>query len=120
MQTIKEVFPSCRIFREHPRDDAALERDGSDFTNMVIFCTKLTDGITFREPNARDVLNSPSREAFLKPKHEVTDKDFLAGGDEGILRRNDTDKLVKWHQQSALGHWAVMRQVVSKEVWENW
>lgn len=124
VQTIREVFPSCRVFREHPRDEEALERDGSDFTNMVIFCIKFepaaAGAVSFRAATPADMLNSPSREAFLVPRHEVADADFLVGRDEGILRRNDTTKLVKWHEQSALGHWAVMRRVLPKEVWENW
>ena len=120
MQTIKGIFSSCRIFREHPRDQAGLEKDGRDFTNMVIFCTKRADPIAFRKATAADMLNSPTREVFLVPKHEVRDEDFLAGQDEGILRRNDTEKLVKWQKESALGHWDIMRTVVPKVVWESW
>ena len=120
VDTIREVFPSCRIFREFPREDAAVERDGLDFTNMVIFCTKLEKPITFRQPNRRDLLNSPSRETFLVPQHEVKESDFLAGKDQGILRKNDTEKLAKWHQASAVGHWNIMRTVLPSIVWESW
>lgn len=120
VRTIREVFPSCRIFREHPRDEEVFETAKSDFTNMVIFCTKLSMGVTFREPTQRDLLNSPSREAFLVPKHEVREEDFLVGREEGVLLRNDTVKLEKWHQTSALGHWAVMRTVLPDAVWNNW
>jgi hypothetical protein len=120
VRTIRQVFPSCRIFREYPRDEAEVEKQGRDFTNMVIFCIKLGQPITFRQPNARDLLNSPSREAFLMPKHEVRDSDFVAGEDDGILTRNDTQKLVKWHETSALGHWTVMRTVLPSIVWEAW
>ncbi|KAH8884702.1 S-adenosyl-L-methionine-dependent methyltransferase [Thozetella sp. PMI_491] len=120
VETIREVFPSCRIFREHPRDEDEVEKTGRDFTNMVIFCTKTERRITFRKPTRRDLLNSPSRDSFLFPKHEVTDGHFLTGHDEGILRRNDTEKLVKWHEKSAVGHWNVMRNVLPPLVWENW
>jgi hypothetical protein len=120
VRTVREVFPSCRIFREHPRDEAVLEKGGGDFTNMVIFCTKLTGGIGFREATERDLLNSPSREAFLVPRHEVLEGDFVVGREEGVLRANETEKLERWHRDSALGHWAVMRTVLPREVWENW
>jgi hypothetical protein len=121
VQTIRTVFPTCRIFREHPRNEDELEKEGRDFTNMVIFCTKRADRpISFRKPTVRDFLNSPTRKAFLLPKHEVLDSDFLAGSDEGILRRNDTKKLARWHEKSALGHWTVMRAVLPSIVWENW
>jgi len=121
VQTIRQVFPSCRIFREHPRDEEQVAKHGSDFTNMVIFCTKLAERpIAFRQPTKRDLLNSPSREAFLMPQHEVHHQDFTVGRDEGILARNDTAKLEKWHEQSALGHWSVMRTVLPPLVWEKW
>lgn len=88
---------------------------------MVIFCTKLADReISFRQPGIRDLLNSPSRDAFLMPKHEVKDEDFIVGREDGILTKNDTAKLVKWHSKSALGHWKVMRTVLPPSVWENW
>ncbi|KAK3504104.1 S-adenosyl-L-methionine-dependent methyltransferase [Neurospora crassa] len=132
--TIRSVFgsSSCRIFREHPRDEAqAAAHNGRDFTNMVFFCTKAstpTQGITFRNPTPRDMLNSPSREAFLLPKFEVTDDDLLRavnGSVEeakklGILRKNETATLEKWQTGSALGHWEIMRGVLPEVVWVNW
>lgn len=129
--TIRSVFGpfSCRIFREHPRDDAqASAHNGRDFTNMVIFCTKSSAGITFRNPTERDLLNSPSREAFLLPKWEVTDEDLLRGVNRsaaeaeklGVLRRNETERLEKWQEGSALGHWEIMRGVLPEVVWVNW
>ncbi|KAK3384344.1 S-adenosyl-L-methionine-dependent methyltransferase [Lasiosphaeria ovina] len=120
LQTIRRVFTSCRLYREHPRGEDDFEKSGRDFTNMVIFCTKMTRPISFREPTARDLLNSPSREAFLSPRNEVKDTDFVAGQDESILTRNDTQKLTKWHETSALGHWTVMRTVLPPVVWEAW
>ncbi|KAK4119302.1 S-adenosyl-L-methionine-dependent methyltransferase [Parathielavia appendiculata] len=125
VNTIKSVFPTCRIFREHPRDDADFAKSGRDFTNMVIFCTKKkpsADGeISFRLPTERDLLNSPSRRAFLMPQHEVRMSDFVGGEEgKGILRRNETERLVKWHEMSALGHWTVMRTVLPEAVWEAW
>lgn len=120
VRTVREVFPSCRIFREHPRDEEVLRQGGGDFTNMVIFCTKLTTGIEFREARSRDLLNSPSREQFLVPRHEVRDEDFLVGMEEGVLRTGDTGKLERWHRQSALGHWKVMRSVLPEVVWQEW
>jgi len=94
---------------------------------MVIFCTKYEgQSIKFRNPTLRDLLNSPSREAFLLPEHEVTEEDFKLAGEEkegeevGVLRRNDTAKLVKWHESSAMGHWHIMRKVLPEVVWEGW
>ena len=120
VRTIKTVFPPCRLFREHPRDDADFAKSGRDFTNMVIFCTKQPGSISFRVPNERDLLNSPSRRAFLLPQHEVREGDFVADEKEGILRSNETERLSKWHEMSALGHWGVMRTVLPEAVWEAW
>lgn len=119
--TVRAVFPSCRIFREHPRDEEALRKTGGDFTNMVIFCTKLSGRpVEFRAAGEGDLLNSPSREQFLVPRHEVLEEDFVVGAGEGVVKRNDTGKLERWHRTSAVGHWGVMRSVLPKEVWENW
>jgi hypothetical protein len=114
------------MFREHPRDDEDFAQSGRDFTNMVIFCTKQQPSIgagpiSFREPTERDLLNSPSRNAFLMPQHEVRESDFMTGEEgEGILRKNETERLVKWHAMSAAGHWTVMRTVLPEVVWNAW
>lgn len=95
---------------------------------MVIFCTKFKDTLpgphgplTFREPVVEDMLNSRARVEYLMPKFEIEDKVFWEKpGDADVLRKNDTSRLTQWQQQSALGHWAVMRTVLPKYVWENW
>ncbi|KAK0673013.1 S-adenosyl-L-methionine-dependent methyltransferase [Cercophora samala] len=121
--TIHSVFPACRAFREHPRDMEDFTKNQRDFTNMVMFCTKSTSGeVKFRHPSNRDLLNSPSRQAFLYPQHEVKEEDFVKaeGEAEGVLRANDTERLVKWHESSAMGHWGIMRTVLPDAVWEEW
>jgi hypothetical protein len=124
VNTIKSVFPTCRLFREHPRNETDFAQTNRDFTNMVIFCTKQRGNLSFRKPNQRDLLNSPSRQAFLPPQHEVKRSDFAKSdeseGGDGILRRNATEGLAKWHEMSALGHWTVMRTVLPEVVWEAW
>ncbi|GAB1315914.1 hypothetical protein MFIFM68171_06124 [Madurella fahalii] len=124
VQTIKSVFPTCRLFREHPRDEEAFAKSGLDFTNMVIFCVKRPGNLSFRTPNERDLLNSPSRQAYLLPQHEVKEEDFVKGDDgedvSSVLRRNETERLAKWHGMSAAGHWVVMRNVLPEAVWESW
>lgn len=120
MDTIREVFPSCRIFREseHPTPEK-IEEEGQDFTNMVIFCKKTSGKLKFRAPVDDDFLGSRTRRAFLMPAHEVFPKHFLQG-DYGILRDNSTEQLTKWHEKSALGHWEVMRVVMPDKIWELW
>ncbi|KAI7786110.1 spermine spermidine synthase [Diaporthe eres] len=120
VHTIKQVFPSCRIFRENPRDEDVIEKEQRDFTNMVIFCVKIDRPVTFRKATAADLLQSRTREHFLVPKHEVTDKDFMAVEEASVLRSNDTAALAKWHEKSALGHWEVMRIVLPDVIWEQW
>lgn len=120
VHTIRDVFPSCRIFREHPRDEEEVEKEGQDFTNVVIFCTKSSDKLVFREPVARDMLNSETRKRFLVPTYEVFDSDFLSAEEPRLVRNNDTKQLSDYHERSALGHWEVMRRVVPAKVWENW
>lgn len=86
---------------------------------MVIFCKKTSGKIFFRKPEEADFLGSRTRRVFLKPQHEVLDKHFL-DGDFGILRANATEKLTRWHEKSALGHWEVMRVVMPSNIWEEW
>ncbi|KAM4063066.1 spermine/spermidine synthase domain-containing protein [Hirsutella rhossiliensis] len=119
-RTIKHVFPTCRIFREVPRDDVALKEVGVDFANMVIFCTKTSSPLTFRMPTQADHLQSAIRQEFLRLQHEIPQTELLSGDDASILRKNDTGALVAWHEQSALGHWAIMRTVLPAWVWERW
>ncbi|KAG9243199.1 S-adenosyl-L-methionine-dependent methyltransferase [Calycina marina] len=118
IHTIKTVFPSCRIFREHPRDN--FEDSSADFTNMVIFCINSDAPINFRKPVPRDFLSSGTRESFLVPKHEVLEEHMAIQEEDGVLLRNGTERFRKWQEQNALGHWAVMRTVLPKEIWENW
>lgn len=62
------------------------------------------------------------------PTVEVMFEDLEIGGEgarkqrekEGLLLRNGTEAFRKWQLQSAMGHWAVMRTVLPREVWEDW
>lgn len=121
MRTIKEVFPSCRIFRESPGPSAEkLAEDGRDFDNVVVFCRKTADKITFRPLVEADFLQSRARVHYLMPKNEVSESAFLTSDDIKIVQKNDTGTLTKYHDKTALGHWAVMRDVIPKNIWENW
>ncbi|KAK9775388.1 putative Spermine/spermidine synthase [Seiridium cardinale] len=121
MRTIREVFPSCRIFRESPGPSAEkLAEDNRDFDNVVVFCRKTSDKITFRPLVERDLLQSRARAHYLMPKNEVPESAFLSGDKVKIVRKNDTETLAKYHDQTGLGHWAVMREVIPKNIWENW
>ena len=123
VRTIKSTFPSCRVFRENaPPDATTLATEGRDFTNMVIFCTKLdSKPLTFRKPIEADYLGSNARRMFLVPEHEVAEGFFgEQEGDGDVLSRNDTMRLTKWQRKSAVGHWSVMRTVLPSEVWEKW
>ncbi|KAI1871276.1 uncharacterized protein JN550_004721 [Neoarthrinium moseri] len=121
MHTIREVFPSCRIFRESPTpSEQKVDEQGRDFDNVVVFCRKVDDKIVFRPIVEGDLLQSRARAHYLMPKNEVPESAFLTGDDVGIVRQNDTQTLAKYHDQTALGHWAVMREVLPKKVWENW
>ncbi|EKD12191.1 uncharacterized protein L3040_003391 [Drepanopeziza brunnea f. sp. 'multigermtubi'] len=122
--TILRVFPTCRIFRESaPPTPDQLEADGRDFINMVIICTSgASSSVSFRSPVEADFLGSKARRRYLMPRYEV---DYAAvfeerEGDGGLLRANATERFQGWHEQSALGHWAVMRTVIPPVVWENW
>jgi hypothetical protein len=88
---------------------------------MVLFCKKTPNSrITFRKPTVADFLGSGARRAFLVPRHElaISAENFDLDGD--VLKIGQTKQLEKWHTQSAIGHWKVMRTVMPSVVWENW
>ncbi|KAH8665826.1 spermine/spermidine synthase family protein-like protein [Tricladium varicosporioides] len=122
VSTIRSIFPSCRIFRESAPDHDKIETDSRDFTNMVIFCTKsASQPVKFRAPNEKDFLGSRARKMFLVPRHEVEGSVLEEReGDGGVLWKNGTERFQGWQEQSALGHWAVMRTVLPEWVWEMW
>lgn len=121
VNTITTVFPTCRFFRESAVQETSKEQDGTDFTNMVIFCKKTEERLTFRKPVAQDFLRSRAREVFLEPKNEVQQADLFGDNDDAqLLRKNNTDMMTEWHHTSALGHWTIMRQVIPTKIWELW
>lgn len=132
VRTIKSVFPTCRIFRElEAPSSATAEEAGQDFTNMVIFCTKKTftgigahktpATIRFRSPVEADYLKSGARKQYLMPKYEIEASVFEEReGDGDILRSNDTERLSRWQEKSAVGHWRVMRTVLPHHIWQAW
>ncbi|KAI0164101.1 spermine/spermidine synthase [Xylariaceae sp. FL1272] len=121
VNTVKDIFPSCRVFRENEAPSAEkLAETGRDFDNVMIFCTKVDDQITFRQPIENDYLQSLSRKQQLVPQYEVPDSAFLSREEMGALQANGTEKLAKWHTQSALRHWDIMRTVIPRQIWEQW
>lgn len=122
VRTILQQFPTCRLFRESPPDQKAIAGSGIDFTNMMIFCRKTESPLTFRPAVKEDCLNSISRQNFLNPLNEMLPQDLFSIGDdeEGILLRNGTDKVSKWQQVNADGHWAIMRNSLPATLWERW
>ncbi|KAL7816200.1 S-adenosyl-L-methionine-dependent methyltransferase [Trichoderma gracile] len=123
VRTILKNFPTCRLFRENPPDKRVVAETGADFTNVVIFCRKAKGDLTFRDPVPEDYLNSPSRQSFLTPQHEILPGELFALGkdEEGsVLYRNGTDKASEGQLANAIGHWAVMRTALPARFWENW
>ncbi|KKZ63687.1 hypothetical protein EMCG_01994 [[Emmonsia] crescens] len=119
VRTIKSVFQSCRIFREsEPTTDAW----AGDFTNMVIFCKRTDSPLEFRNPTEADFLGSKSREMYLMPEFEIDAESFekVEEGQQSVLAVGHVGDLVRWHSQSAAGHWSIMRTVLPASVWENW
>ncbi len=87
---------------------------------MVIFCTNAAAEVRFRDPSEADFLGSGARRMYLLPKYEVDYEAFReVEGDGGVLSRNNTQRFRGWQEQSALGHWEIMRTVLPKEIWED-
>ena len=122
VSTILAVFPTCRIFRE----SAPIGSDATeDFTNMVLFCRKSSDeSFEFRKATSADFLGTGARKEFLMPQLEVDASSFGIDGQEKdetkILTKGSIRTLARSQEKSRLGHWRVMRRVISDRVWENW
>ncbi len=121
VNTIRSVFLNCRMFREEALPD---ERDlTKDFTNMVMFCRKANGTLSFRTPTEADFLGSQARRRHLLPKHEIKDSYFDRADSSQrpeVLKRGQTGILEACQQQSARGHWRIMRSVLPDFVWESW
>jgi len=121
VDTVRSVFPSCRLFREEALPDE--EHLTNDFTNMVMFCRKAKGTLSFRTPTEADFLGSQARRRHMLPNHEIKDGYFNRAdslGEPKVLRRGHTRILEACQRGSALGHWRIMRSVLPDFVWENW
>lgn len=122
LNTIHHVFTNCRLFRDTLAQD--LEPGGTDFINMIVFCTTAPEGtaLSFRMPTDADFLGSIARRNFLypRPEHEIK-YDFKAAEPTAkMLRRGETQELEKHQNEGAVSHWRIMRSVLPSAVWENW
>ena len=115
--TVMAVFHKCRLFREAP---SPAQMGEEDFTNLVIFCRKTIEALTFRTPNEADLLGSPARRQHLLPQNEVLNATQMVGSKNRIIKRGKTSALEGSQMRSARGHWHVMRKVLPDIVWETW
>ena len=90
---------------------------------------------TFREPTEADTLGSLARKHYLLPRHEVPVGFFTSreaeergegepggwfGWGLGGWLREGMSSMERYQQNSAIGHWYIMRRVLPGVVWENW
>lgn len=119
---MKSVFPACRFYREDAAPDKS-EKPASDWTNMVMFCRKSKDYFSFREAVDADFLGSQTRRYELQPKHEINAALLDGKSNDGfpeISRRGNIKFIEALHQNSAVGHWKIMRTVLPDVIWQNW
>jgi hypothetical protein len=126
LNTINTVFNrQCRMFRDQAPLETKGQEAGSDFLNMVIFCTK-TEGldISFRKPVTADFLGSQSRKYYLYPRPELElefpSKEIMQTEKRQLLTTRSLSKHESTQVQSAKRHWTIMRDVLPAFVWENW
>ena len=114
IETVRSVFPNCRLFREVPQP---ISIGAKDYTNIVMFCRRSPEEFQFRDPVEKDFLGSPARRKHLYPQNEVHD---FPSGKGRIITRKDTAEFAASQLKSAVGHWHVMRTVLPAKVWEDW
>ncbi|CAE7119427.1 unnamed protein product [Rhizoctonia solani] len=137
LNTLLSVFESCRVFHdkviyESGKEPAAGEHD--DFLNMVYFCSN-APALKFRDPTEKDFLGSFLRQHILTTvdQREVAFADIrgnatapvgkplpdVQGEAQWILKDGD-ERLGEWQKSTGLEHWAVMRHVMSDDIWESY
>jgi hypothetical protein len=123
LSTIHTVFPTCRIFRDSPENPSD---NANTFINMVVFCTKSkTRPLTFRKATEADWMGSLSRREFIPPAQNLEIRledivDIASRKDQVILKRGNEGIIEKFHRDSAVKHWGLMRNVLPDTIWENW
>ncbi|EMC93870.1 hypothetical protein BAUCODRAFT_124622 [Baudoinia panamericana UAMH 10762] len=114
LSTIYNTFDGhCKVFRDAPKPDT------EDFMNLIIFCRNSPGSISFREPTASDYLGSKSRKHYLLPKSEY-EIPFIHNDTDAVLTRDKIGQYRKDQEDSAIGHWYIMRKVLPDVVWEMW
>jgi hypothetical protein len=132
LHTIHSVFPTCRLFRDNPPNP---DQPHGEFVNMVVFCTKSSKPLAFRNSKQSDFMGSISRQRYLPPPEnlEIKYDEIIAKGQADgeekkggkvsarkVLKKGGESELEKYHDRSAADHWRIMRGVLPDELWENW
>ncbi|OJD32261.1 spermine spermidine synthase [Diplodia corticola] len=118
LNTIHAVFPSCRIFRDQAKDEAA-SADEMDFINMIVFCRPSKTPLHFRQPVDADFLGSMVRRRTLYPTKEL-EVAFTPDDGADLLTPDTVGVLEEGHRESAVSHWRIMRTVLPDKIWELW
>jgi hypothetical protein len=92
---------------------------------LVVFCVKTSNEIEFRATVNDDYQDSMSKREFLPPDENWEIKFPRRAGegkwrDVDILKVGKEDMVTKFHHESAIKHWWIMRTVMPDGIWENW
>ncbi|KAF9013363.1 spermidine synthase [Cyathus striatus] len=123
--TLEESFGKCRAFHD-VFGELPDEKYQTEFVNMVIFCSKSAQPITFRKSNNPDYLGSPLRRHVLQsmPHREVKlnliRKDHSEENDAKYLLKDAHNPLGSLQKEQGGHHWELMRQVLPDVHWETY
>ncbi|GJJ08614.1 hypothetical protein Clacol_002833 [Clathrus columnatus] len=122
--TLEASYRYCRGYHDHLH--AELDEEQA-FLNIVKFALFFCSNAPwrFRDANVDDYLGSHLRKHMLRglaqrelPRTKILGR-HIEGEYQWILHANDSDKLVKWEEKTALDHWKVMREVLPDIFWET-
>ncbi|XP_006456672.1 hypothetical protein AGABI2DRAFT_188516 [Agaricus bisporus var. bisporus H97] len=124
LHTLENSFKQCRAFHDwmKPLGD---DEYGSEFVNVVFFCTNSEAPMTFREPKESDYLGSQLREYVFKSLEQREVKlDLVRVQDpndvENYILSDKHNSLRELQREQGLHHWEVMRQVLPDIMWESY
>jgi len=122
VNTLERSFVQCRAFHDM-FDELPDEKYDTEFINMVIFCTRSSATLTFRQTRRTDWLGSPLRRHVLKnlATREINLSSIRdAPGSNRYILTDKNNPLGILQDKQGSHHWQVMREVLPDIHWETY
>ncbi|KDQ17982.1 hypothetical protein BOTBODRAFT_29296 [Botryobasidium botryosum FD-172 SS1] len=124
LSTLLHNFKQCRVFHDQDSENDKTVK-GTDFVDLIFFCTPSSRALKFRASEAPDYLASFTRQYLLSsfPQREVDirliqGEEYKAKKDEDWILYDAQNPLGEWQRASGVKYWEFMRKVLPDSAWE--